>query len=119
MTDTLERDTTAALASVDGGGVIDPEEVVEEDQREASSYLAEMAQRLKSRGWTVEAEQAEGTPADAILDCAERMQADLIAMETHGRGGLARMVFGSEADRVLRHAPCPLLLVRMEEDGDE
>jgi nucleotide-binding universal stress UspA family protein len=37
-------------------------------------------------------------------------------MTTHGRGGLGRVVFGSTADSVLRHAPCPVLLVRVSEE---
>jgi hypothetical protein len=51
-------------------------------------------------------------PAVAILDCAREHAVDLIAMATHGRGGIARMVLGSVADKVLRGAGAPLLLHR-------
>lgn len=53
-------------------------------------------------------------PASAILESAQQLEADLIAMTTHGRGGLGRLVLGSVADEVVRHAVCPLLLVRVK-----
>ena len=46
---------------------------------------------------------------------AREFGAGLIAMTTHGRGGLGRLMFGSVADAVLRHAPCPVLLVGVRE----
>lgn len=49
---------------------------------------------------------------DAILETASRVKADLIAMGTHGRGGISRFVLGSVAEHVVRHAPCPVLTVR-------
>jgi len=55
-----------------------------------------------------------GPPADVIAEVAARMSADLIVMVTHGRRGLARLVEGSVAERVLRIAPCPVLAVRHE-----
>ena len=53
-----------------------------------------------------------GPAADGILGCAAERRGDLIVMCTHGRGGLGRWVYGSVADRVLRGAPIPILLVR-------
>ena len=50
-------------------------------------------------------------PVAAILDAAQLHRADLIVMSTHGRSGLGRMVYGSVADQVLRHAEVPVLLV--------
>lgn len=48
----------------------------------------------------------------AITDAARRLEADLIAMGTHGRAGLSRLMLGSVAEYVLRHASCPVLTVR-------
>lgn len=50
--------------------------------------------------------------AEAVIKEAERWQADLIVMGTHGRHGLSRVVLGSEAEEVLRRAPVAVLLVR-------
>ena len=51
-------------------------------------------------------------PSDVIIDEARKWRADLIVMGTHGRRGLARLALGSEAERVARSAPVPLLLAR-------
>ncbi len=51
-------------------------------------------------------------PALAIKDYASRNKFDLIIMNTHGRKGIKRLVLGSEAERVIREAPCPVLVVR-------
>jgi nucleotide-binding universal stress UspA family protein len=53
--------------------------------------------------------QAE--PAKAITETAAREKFDLIVMGTHGRSGLAHLALGSVAERVVRHAPCPVLTV--------
>jgi len=51
---------------------------------------------------------------EAILETAGRLQADLIVMGTHGRGGLRRIALGSVAEYVVRHASCPVVTVRAE-----
>lgn len=53
-----------------------------------------------------------GDPGHEIADYAERLQADLIVMPSHGRTGLKRLLIGSVAERVLRLAPCPVLVLR-------
>lgn len=54
----------------------------------------------------------ERTPGEAIIATAKRLGADLIVMGTHGRHGLSRMVLGSVAEYVVRHAACPVVTVR-------
>ena len=56
-----------------------------------------------------------GTADTAILDAGIAFGADVIAMGTHGRSGLGRLLFGSVAEQVLRHAGVPVLLVRQTE----
>jgi nucleotide-binding universal stress UspA family protein len=56
--------------------------------------------------------------AGALLRCAERRGADLVVMGTHGRRGLRRMVIGSVAERFVRCATCPVLLVRAPADPE-
>ena len=55
------------------------------------------------------------TPAGAIVEHAQRSNADLILMGTHGRGAVAHLLMGSVAERVVRVAPCPVLTVRHPE----
>ena len=53
----------------------------------------------------------------AIVDCAENERIDLIVMSSHGRSGLSRMLIGSVTDKVLRCAPCPVLIVPLEKES--
>jgi nucleotide-binding universal stress UspA family protein len=57
-------------------------------------------------------ERIGGHAADSIIDAAKQWSADLIAMGTHGRRGLRRLVMGSDAELVLRSTPVPVLMVR-------
>lgn len=57
---------------------------------------------------------AAGIPRDAIVRVAGRLKADLIIVATHGRTGLERWMMGSTAERVVRHAPCPVLVMRRD-----
>jgi nucleotide-binding universal stress UspA family protein len=53
----------------------------------------------------------------AIVDCAENERIDLIVMSSHGRSGFSRMLIGSVTDKVLRGAPCPVLVVPLEKEN--
>jgi nucleotide-binding universal stress UspA family protein len=55
----------------------------------------------------------EGDPATAILQVAQERRCELIAMGTHGRTGLGRLLMGSVAEQIVRKAPCPVLTVRL------
>lgn len=57
-----------------------------------------------------------GNAADQIIRAAERDKADLVVIATHGLTGLRHLVFGSVAERVVRHAPCPVLTIRAPHD---
>jgi nucleotide-binding universal stress UspA family protein len=82
-------------------------------RREAEEYLAGIARRLESRGLRVQTHVVvEERPVDAILHEAEDEQAGLIALETHGRGGLSRLLHGSVTDKVVRSAHVPVLVHR-------
>lgn len=56
-----------------------------------------------------------GDPAREIVEAARESGADLIILSTHGRTGLAHVLLGSTAERVVRHARCPVLVVRERE----
>jgi len=57
----------------------------------------------------------EGTPHHEITEAARESAADLIIIATNGRTGLAHVLLGSTTERVVRHAPCPVLVVREKE----
>ena len=99
---------------------VDPTPILEADRSAAVDYLDNVARRLRARNLTVNVEHPEGAAREVIVERASALGVSLILMTTHGRGGLGRMVFGSTADSVLRHAPCPVLLVRIQAaDEDE
>ncbi len=54
----------------------------------------------------------EGVPWQEIVAAAQETRTDLIILATHGRTGLSHVLLGSVAERVVRHAPCPVLVVR-------
>lgn len=53
----------------------------------------------------------EGDPGANIVELAEEEGVDLVVIATHGRTGLMRFVFGSVAEKVVRHSPCPVLVI--------
>jgi nucleotide-binding universal stress UspA family protein len=57
-----------------------------------------------------------GQPFGSIVDCAEKEGVDLIVMSSHGRSGLSRMLIGSVTDKILRGAPCPVLVVPLQKE---
>jgi universal stress protein A len=57
----------------------------------------------------------DGTPFDEICNAARENESDLIVIATHGYTGLKHVFLGSTAERVVRHAPCPVLIVRERE----
>jgi nucleotide-binding universal stress UspA family protein len=89
------------------------ESVEEELTKSAGTTLTEAAAPLLAKSLQVETVVAKGTPADSILAYATENSIDIIVMSTHGRSGLGRLVYGSVAERVLHHASCPILLVRV------
>jgi nucleotide-binding universal stress UspA family protein len=85
---------------------------------EKDPATAAPAGRLAGHGLAVRRRTVLGYPAEAILDLAHAEEVDLIAMATHGRSGFSRWFLGSVAERVLRHAAVPLLLVRAGRDKE-
>lgn len=80
---------------------------------EAERYLREMSTRLRTDGARVTTAVSTGEPHQAILDAASQSGASIIAMSTHGRSGLARMVYGSVTEKVLLStSEVPLLVFR-------
>jgi nucleotide-binding universal stress UspA family protein len=102
------------------GPVFDELETLHRQECEGvQTELEQVAQRL--RGGSVQAETlvvAHGQPATAIVEQATARGADLIALATQGRGGFKRLLLGSVASKVLRHAAIPVLMYRPTEPDD-
>lgn len=78
----------------------------------AASYLNQLVKGTRYDGVSVRPEVITGTPADSIADYATKNSVDLITIATHGRSGVGRWVWGNVADRILRSACVPVLMVR-------
>ncbi|MBI2879274.1 MAG: universal stress protein [Candidatus Rokubacteria bacterium] len=100
--------SSAALA----GGLVDADALLVRE-RQARQYLERISAGLEAKGVRVKTEVRPGPAAPTIVATAVEREADLIAMTTHGRSGLGRLLFGSVAERVLRTSPVPVLLMRM------
>jgi nucleotide-binding universal stress UspA family protein len=90
-------------------------EDVEARREEAKAYLAGLVAELGAKGVRGSSRVRRGEPVAEILAAAKDDRCDLIAMSTHGRSGPARVVFGSIAEGVLRHAPVPVFLMKQTE----
>jgi nucleotide-binding universal stress UspA family protein len=88
-----------------------------QDELERSGQRAvERIERMAEvHGVGVETAVREGDPAEEILDYADEIEADAIVAGTHGRSGIARRLIGSVAERLVRHASCPVMTVRLPE----
>ena len=91
---------------------VDPTEAELKVVREAEAYLQKVEDRLKAKGFNVDSHVRYGNDAEEILEHADGKDIDLIAMTTHGRGGVKRFLLGSVAEKVLRYSPKPIFLVR-------
>jgi nucleotide-binding universal stress UspA family protein len=87
----------------------------EELSAEAEAYLMPLAKELRANGVRVTTAVRCGEPVSEILAGLREAKADLIIMTTHGRTGFGRLLFGSVAEAVLRHADVPVFLMRQTE----
>jgi nucleotide-binding universal stress UspA family protein len=88
-------------------------------QEEAQEYIADARRRLTQQGVaSVETRVLQGNPAENIVDHATASANSLVAMTTHGRSGVGRMILGSVAERVVRQSGGPVLLVRASHSSE-
>jgi nucleotide-binding universal stress UspA family protein len=83
-----------------------------ENKISAENYLSQLVSRTTYDGVTAQSEVIMGKAAESIIDYATKNSIDLITIATHGRSGVSRWVWGSVADRILRSACVPVLMVR-------
>lgn len=80
----------------------------------ASDALSVELGRLGVPDARIHVEIASGSPAHRIAEVAEKLGVELLVLPSHGRTGFARMALGSVAERVVRLAPCPVLVLRQK-----
>jgi nucleotide-binding universal stress UspA family protein len=90
------------------------EEGLERAKRHARSWVEKAGKRIRGEG-AVEAHLALGKAAEEILGLAEELGVGLIVVGSRGLGGIRRSLIGSGSDSVVRHAHCPVLVVRTGE----
>lgn len=90
-------------------------EVLEDLQQQAQRFLSRVADELRARGIDVSVMVSVDLAVDGILAAARETGAGLVALGTHGRSGLGRVVMGSVADAVVRRTEVPCLLVHPKE----
>jgi nucleotide-binding universal stress UspA family protein len=81
---------------------------------EAKAYLNKLKEQFQSKGIETKTVFESGSIVLSIIDVATREQADLIAIASHGRTGLARVFYGSVASGLLNRTDWPLLIIRAE-----
>jgi universal stress protein A len=85
---------------------------VDAAEQEARENLTAFENQLLNQGVKVEAYLRVGYPFDEIVLMANHFDVDLIIIGSHGRTGITRLLVGSTAERVVEHAPCPVLVVK-------
>jgi nucleotide-binding universal stress UspA family protein len=105
----------ASVTPLLGDGYMSPktyEDLFRSIRAQAQKQLDQLLARAKTARVRARGLLLEGTAADAIARTARAKHAQVIVMGTHGRTGLARLLMGSVAERVVGTAPCPVLTVR-------
>lgn len=99
--------TVAPPVTIGGTDLSDPQQRAIKEAREKLTTIVPGDPSIR-----FEHRLLEGRASDAILQLAEEEQADLIVMGTHGQTGMKRLLMGSVAEKVARHASCPVLTLR-------
>ena len=101
--------TPMAMGEVGASGLVP---YLEEIETDAQQRMQGILDRVNQEGLEGETAIVQGVPFQIIVDMAGNKNVDLIVMGTHGRTGLTHILMGSVAERVVRLAPCPVLVTR-------
>lgn len=84
-----------------------------DDETRKKNVCEKLEEILTASAWEgMEVHIEVGHPSEQIVDFAKEKNADLIVIPTHGRRGISRFMLGSVTERVIRFAPCPVLVLR-------
>ena len=101
---------TSAFAGIPTGGIWENmRKLLLEEGERAVAHVKEMAEKEGIKTTTL---VEEGAPAEKIVDVAQKRDVDVIVMGTAGKTGFNRFLLGSVAERVVRGAPCPVMVIR-------
>lgn len=107
------------VPSVGYSGMTEPlpiTDITDQLEDSAESELPKIAEREECAGLEVEELIVHGEAAAEIVRVAKERNVDLIVVSSHGRTGLGRILFGSTAEAVVRHASCPVLVVKASQE---
>lgn len=94
-------------------------DISEQLEDSATRELPKISEREECSGLSVEEVIGHGDAASEIVRIAGERKVDLIVISSHGRTGLGRILFGSTAEAVVRHAPCPVLVVKPPQEEED
>ena len=92
-----------------------PTEIWVEGEKAEKEKLSQLTQQLRTKEIDAEPVFMSGIAHTEIVKAAKDLDVDLITLATHGRTGLSHLVFGSTAEKIIRLAPCPVLVVKHPE----
>jgi nucleotide-binding universal stress UspA family protein len=102
---------------IEPSGFLEQDAGLRERTTQAHGFLTRAVQVLQSAGFDrVTARVVEAEPRTGILETAAQWRADLIVLGSHGRRGLEKLMLGSVAESVARHATCSVLIIRPATD---
>ncbi len=111
----VDQPLPPVMVSPDMGPVMDVgamTRIAEEQRMLAQKELDKIVNRLRDSGMKARSLLKVGSPFLEVIHTAQSEGVDLIVMGTHGRTGLAHVLMGSVAERVVQKAPCPVLTIR-------
>jgi len=120
LTQQLTATTFAGVSGMEGVSAVDPaaiDQAIAQQVEEARLYLQEQADKLKAGGVSVKWGVRRGVAPDEIIQCVQENQIDMVAISSHGRSGLGRLVFGSVSDKVIREVGVPVLIIKNRRQG--
>ena len=101
--------TPLAMGDIGASGLVP---YLDEMEADAQQRLQALLNRVHQEGLQGETAVVQGVPFQSIVDMAGNENVDMIVMGTHGRTGLTHALMGSVAEKVVRLAPCPVLVTR-------